>query len=137
MRQTIAVFLVFAVTALPQQIGQNVQPGAATPTFTTGATLVVETVSVTDKSGKPVEGLTAKDFTITEDNMPQTIKVFEYQKLEEVPVQAPPPAPRVENVKVYEKLTTTQIAPETAGDLKYSERRLLALYFDMSSMPPA
>jgi VWFA-related protein len=129
--------LLISLTLTAQQVGTNVQSGAATPTFTTGATLVVETVSITDKSGKPVEGLTAKDFTITEDNMPQTIKFFEYQKLEEVPAQAPPPAPRVENVKVYEKLTTTQIAPETAGDLKYRERRLLALYFDMSSMPPA
>ena len=129
--------LLISLTLTAQQVGTNVQPGAANPTFTTGATLVVETVSVTDKSGKPVEGLTAKDFTITEDNMPQTIKFFEYQKLEEVPAQAPPPAPRVENVKVYEKLTTTQIAPETAGDLKYRERQLLALYFDMSSMPPA
>src|SRR5215469_10669842 len=98
MRQTIAVFLVFAVTALPQQIGQNVQPGAATPTFTTGATLVVETVSVTDKSGKPVEGLTAKDFTITEDNMPQMIKFFEFQKLEEVPLKPVAPTPRVEDI---------------------------------------
>jgi VWFA-related protein len=137
MRQTIASFLVFTLTGLSQQVGQNVQPGAATPTFTTGATLVVETVSVTDKSGKPVEGLAVKDFTITEDNAPQTIKFFEYQKLEDVPAQARPPAPRVENIKIYEKLTTTQIAPETAGNLKYRERRLLALYFDMTSMPPA
>jgi VWFA-related protein len=137
MRQTIAILLVFTLTAFSQQVGQNVQPGAATPTFTTGASLVIETVSVTDKSGKPVEGLTAKDFTVTEDNTPQTIKFFEYQKLEEVPAQAPPPQRRVEDIKIYEKLTTTQIAPEAAGDLKYRERRLLALYFDMTAMPPA
>src|SRR6516225_7725032 len=111
MRQTIAILLVFTLTAFSQQVGQNVQPGAATPTFTTGASLVIETVSVTDKSGKPVEGLTAKDFTVTEDNTPQTIKFFEYQKLEEVPAQAPPSQRRVEDIKIYEKLTTTQIAP--------------------------
>jgi VWFA-related protein len=120
-----------------QQVGQNVQQGAATPTFTTGATLVVETVSVTDKSGKPVEGLTAKDFTILEDNNPQTIKFFEFQKLEEVPLKPIPQAPRAENIQIYEKLTSTQIAPESNGDLKYRERRLLAMYFDMSAMPPA
>ena len=127
--------LFLSLTLTAQQVGTNVQPGTAAPTFTTGAALVIETVSVTDKSGKPVEGLTAKDFAVTEDNAPQTIKFFEYQKLEDVPAKAPPPAPRVENIKVYEKLTTTQIAPETSGDLKYRERRLLALYFDMTSMP--
>ena len=59
-------------------------------TFKTSTQLVVETVSVKDKSGKPVEGLTAKDFTITEDGVPQTIKFFEYQKFEEAPDAAAP-----------------------------------------------
>src|SRR5438477_399992 len=43
------------------------------PTFRTGQTLIVQTVIVKDKDGKPVEGLTAKDFSITEDSEPQTI----------------------------------------------------------------
>ena len=41
--------------------------------FTSSTQLVVETVSVKDKSGKPVEGLTAKDFVLTEDGVAQTI----------------------------------------------------------------
>ncbi|HYK61288.1 MAG TPA: VWA domain-containing protein [Bryobacteraceae bacterium] len=135
MRRTLSAFLSFTLAAWSQQVGTNVQSGAATPTFTTGATLVIETVTVNGKDGKPIEGLTAKDFTITEDNQPQTIKFFEYQKLEEVPTNAPAPAPRVEDIRIYEKLTTTQIAPEPPGDLKYREKRLLALYFDMASMP--
>ena len=40
-------------------------------------------VSVTDKDGKLIEGLTADDFTLTEDNVPQTISVFEFQKLDD------------------------------------------------------
>src|SRR5215471_21535268 len=137
MRRTLSAFLSFGLAAYSQQVGTNVQPGAATPTFTTGATLVIETVTVNGKDGRPIEGLTAKDFTITEDNAPQTIKFFEFQKLEEVPLKPIPQTPRVENVQIYEKLTTTQIAPENNGDLKYRERRLLAMYFDMSAMPPA
>src|SRR5215510_15070577 len=55
--------------------------------------LVVETVIVKDKDGKPIEGLTEKDFVVTEDNVPQTISVFQFQKLEDTPATAPAPVP--------------------------------------------
>ncbi len=32
-------------------------------------------------------------------------------------------------------LTANQIAPEKPGDLKYKDRRLLVLFFDLTSMP--
>lgn len=128
----------WAITALlgwtfaaAQQIGENAQPGSAV-TFTTGTQLVVETVVVTDKKGNPVEGLTAKDFTVTEDGVPQAIRVFDYQKLTEAP--APLSAP--EHVRVYDKLGRTQISPATPGDTRYKDRRLLALYFDLTAMQP-
>src|SRR5579883_3366922 len=102
-------------------------------TFKTTTQLVVETVSVKDKSGKPVEGLTAKDFTITEDGVPQAIKFFEYQKFEEAqdqPVAKPVPA-----VTPLKKIPFSQISPEPPGSIKYRDRRLLAMYFDLTAMP--
>ena len=57
--------------------------------FTSNTQLVVETVIVKDKSGKPIEGLTAKDFTITEDGKPQVIRFCEFQALKNLP-EAPP-----------------------------------------------
>src|SRR5713226_2389674 len=63
-------------------------------TFQTSTQLVIQTVNVKDKSGKPIEGLTAKDFTVTEDGVPQTIKFFEFQKLDEeaqTPITTPAP----------------------------------------------
>ena len=103
----------------------------AQATFQTTSQLVVETVSVKDKDGNPITGLTAKDFAITEDGVPQTIKFFEFQKL----TDAPPSQPTNPRIELLPRLTKTQIAPETPGDFRYRDRRLLALYFDMTAMP--
>src|SRR4051812_31153100 len=90
--------------------------------------LVVQQVTVKDKSGKPIEGLTAKDFTITENGQPQTVAFLEFQKLAET--QAPAPV-LTERVAAVPRLANSQIATERPLDLKYSDRRLIALYFDM------
>lgn len=137
MRTALTAFFLLTLAAVAQQIGGNAPAGqSATATFTTNTQLVVETVVVTDKKGNPVEGLTAKDFTVTEDGTPQTIKFFEYQKLPET--QAAPIAPSApKNIHIYDKLDRTQIAAESPGTTKYKDRRLLALYFDMTAMPPA
>jgi VWFA-related protein len=102
--------------------------------FTSSTQLVVETVTVKDKGGKPVTGLTAKDFIVTEDGVPQTVKFFEYQKLEEN--SEPLPSADGAGARVVDKLARTQISAEQPGTTRYRDRRLLALYFDMTAMPP-
>ena len=137
---SISAFLtiVTAVPAYAQVIGQNVQ---ATPngtyTLTAGTQLVVETVVVKDKSGKPIDGLSAKDFTITEDGAAQTIQIFEHQTLPETPIALPVTPPSQEDIRIYKQLARSQIVPEKQSNGKYKDHRLLALYFDMSAMPPA
>ena len=98
--------------------------------FKSSTQLVIETVVVKDKSGKPIEGLTAKDFNITEDGVAQTIKSFEFQKVVEQrePIVEPPRA------QPFARLTQTQISPEQPGTTKYRDHRLLALYFDLTAM---
>ena len=49
------------------------QPPEPAVKFQSTTQLVVETVSVKDKNGKAIEGLTAKDFVVTENGQPQTI----------------------------------------------------------------
>jgi VWFA-related protein len=88
--------------------------------------LVVEIVAVKDKDGKAIEGLTEKDFIVTEDNVPQTISVFQFEKFDDTPAAAPestmpamkaPPAPKVNQ--------------PSSGRSRFQDRRLLVLFFDM------
>jgi hypothetical protein len=57
-RAALSLLLLLAAAAHAQQIGQNAPAGGNNPaTFSTSSQLVIETVNVKDKSGKPVEGL--------------------------------------------------------------------------------
>jgi VWFA-related protein len=117
-------------------VGQNAATPSSGATFQANTQLVVETVSIKDKSGNPIEGLKAEDFTVTEDGAPQTIKFFEYQKLPTAPLPSRGPAPDT-NVAPLPKLPDSQITPEKPGDIRYRDKRLLAIYFDLSAMPIA
>jgi VWFA-related protein len=132
-------------------------PSAQTPaaTFRSTTRLIVQTVSVKDKEGRPIEGLTAKDFTVTEDGEPQSVSFIEFQRLPTTPVQAsvallapepaaipdtPPPAPVAPPpaavASTVPSTTDVKIASSAPGDIRYRNRRLLVLYFDMTAMPP-
>src|SRR5579864_1996500 len=109
----ISVALLFILAAHAQQIGQNAPaPTNGTATFQANTQLVIEAVSVKDKSGNPVEGLTAKDFTVTEDGTLQTIRFFEFQKLPEI-ADASQALPAAQRASPIPKLPHTQVAAET------------------------
>ena len=118
-------------------IGSNKAPGQ-TETFklTLNSQLVVEQVVVKDKQGNFVNGLTAKDFTVTEDGVPQTIKFCEHQQFSNAVGAFASATANDDDITIYKKLTRTQFAPEAPESKKYNDRRLLALYFDMTAMQP-
>ena len=95
----------------------------------TSSDLVRIDVEVTDGSGKPVRGLRADQFSITDDGQPQKVSIFSYEDIEAietageentapivVPIDSPNPS-----------------AAQAAGD-QVRNRRLLVLLFDMTSL---
>jgi VWFA-related protein len=125
--------------ALALQLGSPAAPQAPgfperIVKFETTTQLVIVNITVKDKSGNPIEGLKASDFTITEDGKPQQVKVFEYQRLED---QALPAASLATSGTASASAvhSQTQITPAKPGEIKYKDRRLLLLYFDLAGMP--
>ena len=147
MTRTRRLALVFVSFVLPLVTfvfahAQDTRPAQSGATFRSAARLIVETVSVRDKDGRAVEGLTAGDFTVTEDGEPQTISFVEFQRLPDRPAEtraaAPAPrAPAAVSTPSVPSATQGQIAIPPAGDTRYRDRRLLVLYFDLTAMPPA
>jgi VWFA-related protein len=137
----VLVFSVLAASAQQPQAQQGAAPaqtpaGQTPPTIKVSTEVVIEEVTVKDKSGKPIEGLTTNDFVLTEDGVPQTISFVEYQQLPPIGAPAEPPAAGPV-VTTAAPATRIQIAPEPPGDTRYHNHRLVALYFDASTMPPA
>jgi VWFA-related protein len=132
---------IFVLTLMPipgfaQTLGQNAPSTAdGAYTLTVRTQLVTEAVVVKDRHGRPIQNLTAKDFVVTEDGKPQRIRFCEYQSLTKAATLAPPSGAE-HGVTIYRNLNRTQISADHAGSQKYKDRRLMALYFDFTTMLP-
>jgi len=134
---------------------QQAPAQTAQPIFRSGTRLIVQTVSVKDKEGRPIEGLTAKDFIVTEDNQPQDIAFVEFQRLLGAPAAAPDvtlgatPAPAAATLTQAPAAALARTANDVpsvvqnggitappAGDARFKDRRLIILYFDLSATSP-
>jgi VWFA-related protein len=106
------------------------------PNIKVDTQLVLETVVVKDKDGKNIERLADKDFTVTEDGVPQAISVFQFQRLEDTPAITPVTATVARSVNTVRPPGPARITPPPPGDARYRNRRLLVLFFDRTGMPP-
>jgi VWFA-related protein len=109
--------------------------------FTAETRLVIVNLSAKDKSGKPILTLKKEDVEVFEDGVRQEIRVFELQKLdgEALPAIAEPASSKSKTIeeKVKPKAEAkAYVEPAKNSVIKYQDRRLLCLLFDMTSMQP-
>jgi VWFA-related protein len=143
-KRTLTVISLLSISLLVALFAQAQQAQHATEgdsKITVNTNLVVLDVTVLDKSGKVVSGLNKSDFQVLEDGKQQDIRVFEFQKLENdaaasnMPA-APPalvagstPTPKVAIAK-------PGFTPSAPGAIRFQDRRLVVMLFDLSSMQP-
>lgn len=110
----------------------------AQTTFRATTRLVVHAVTVKDGKGQPLPGLGPTDFEVSEDGRPQTVAFVEYQSLDvaagRMRLSAAAAPARLGPVA---SATRPTISIPPPGDARYRGRRLLVLYFDLSSMSPS
>ena len=121
------------------------------PTFRSTTQLVVQAVEVMDRVGRPIEGLTAADFVVTENGEPQELAFVEFQRLaadvapaphrsaatapsSPVTTAGPTTAPVTELGEPDREQTPSRPDRQGADTARFRDRRLLVLYFDLSAM---
>jgi VWFA-related protein len=90
----LAMLIFFAGDLLPaQQTSAPAQAQTSDLVFRSVVNRVILDVVVTDAQGKPVRGLTRRDFTVTEDNVPQRVLSFDVHNLDAASESIPPNLP--------------------------------------------
>ncbi len=137
MRRFLSIWITCTLTLPPPQPAQ--QPDQAV--FRAAANLVIVNVNVRDKDGRAIEGLKKEDFQLSEDGKPQLVSVFEFQQLDDtrLPAISMPetkePAKQPEAGKAV--AAKPEIPPPAAGEVRFKDKRLMVLFFDLTSMQAA
>jgi VWFA-related protein len=142
MRRGLLSFTLLVVSTALISAQQTPPPAQApaTPTFRAETRLVVHNVVVTDKDGNTIEGLTKNDFVVMENNVKQEIAFVEFQRVAnpiETPIEPATPIPVAAPLDAAARAEAARITIPPAGDTRFQDRRLVVLFFDMTSMQQA
>ena len=115
-----------------ESLAQTSQTGY---TFKAQSELVLVNVTVRDKSGNLVRDLKPEDFTVLEDNKPQKVATFDIENTENVQ-QVPMQQANLLSVPATKAKTSADAPAASAQESAIKDRRLIILFFDLSSMQP-
>lgn len=131
---SIAVTLLVAST-WPVHTQPQAPAAQPKPTYRAGVDLVTINVVVRDRNGNPVRDLTRDDFVIAEDGRPQTITTFRLEEIAAAPSVATTDSPVV--LGTLGRATPAPARATAEPDVVDAhDRRLMVLFFDLSSMQP-
>jgi len=120
---------------LPPTVG-SAQSSQTGYTFKAQTELVLVNVTVRDKQGNPVRDLKPEDFTVLEDNKPQKVATFDIENTENAP-QVPLQQANLLSAPAKKTRASASDAPTaSAQESAIKDRRLIILFFDLSSMQP-
>lgn len=115
------------VSAQTPQTSQNPQG----PTFKSTTSLVLVDVTVLDKDGRPVPGLTAEDFKVKLNGDERSVKVVNYQQIA-APPDATPDVPNAAIDPTDPASVTAAVSPRRST----TQRRVIVVMVDDLSMTP-
>jgi VWFA-related protein len=132
LRSSVVILLVVLYGAAPRAQA----PQRPAPVFRSGTELVTVNVVVRDKSGAVVRNLTQDDFIVSEDDKTQQITSFDFEELDHL--EAPAAATAEATIVLPKPAAAGTPAPTPAPVVKVDMhgRRLIVLFFDLSSMQP-
>ena len=121
----------------PQPANPRQQPPAPLPqdlakgkgVIRTRTDLVLIDVRVTDRAGEPVKGLKPAQFTLLEDDKPQKVATFDYYDIEAMETAT------AENTRPV-VVTLGAAASPNQVQQAVRDRRMIVLFFDMTSLRP-
>jgi VWFA-related protein len=132
-----ALALMLSLTLLPWYAFAQTQDSGTTFRLKKDVEVVLVNVVARDKSGNIVRNLKRDDFTVQEDGKAQSLASFDF---EETDTAALPPLTGTSNVIGSLKAPSTNAKTPTAeqqqAEANFHGRRLMVLFFDLSSMEP-
>jgi VWFA-related protein len=139
MKSAVLTSLLIAAVVLGTAAPRAQQASAQRPpVFRTGTELITVNVVVRDKNGNVVRNLTKDDFAVVEDDKPQQITSFDFEELDKADAEAAPAQAVLEVKTAAPKaaIAAPADAPAAPPKIDMHGRRLIVLFFDLSSMQP-
>src|ERR1700733_13814087 len=131
LNKTLALMLALALIEAPPSSQQN-----SDYTLRVESDLVLVNVTVKDKKGNIVANLKPEDFTILEDNKAQKVVSFDIENMDAVANQDVSQAKPLLDSSPAPTGSVSPNMASTSSQNQFKDRRLIILFFDLSSMEP-